>query len=87
MSSSRFVRIAMHSGKNLAINMRNVLSVEQQGLNVIVNYNATHPNGAGFLIVGTGFHLGGGTTVKDEFVYACEKDAKFAFEKLTSELA
>jgi hypothetical protein len=86
MSTSRFVKIAMRDGKNIAINMRNVLSVKQQGLNVIVNYNVVHPDGAGFLIMGNGFHLGGGNTVKEEFVYTNEKEATHAFEHLTNEL-
>jgi hypothetical protein len=86
MATSRFVKIALRDGKNIAINMRNVLSVKQQGLNVIVNYNATHSDGSGFLIFGNGFYLGGGTTVKEEFTYACEKDAQYAYEKLTGEL-
>jgi hypothetical protein len=85
MSTARFVKIALRDGKNIAINMRNVLSVKQQGLNVIVNYNATHSDGAGFLIFGNGFYLGGGTTVKEEFTYTCEKDAQYAYEKLTGE--
>jgi hypothetical protein len=86
MTNLRFVKIAFRDGKNIAINMRNVLSVNQQGLNVIVNYNVTHSDGSGFLIFGNGFYLGGGTTVKEEFTYACEKDAQYAYEKLTSEL-
>ncbi len=86
MSTSQFIKIALRDGKNIAINMRNVLSVEQKTLTVIVNYNVVRPDGAGFLIMGNGFHLSGGTTVKEEFTYACEKDAKCAYEKLTGEL-
>ncbi len=86
MSASRFVKIAMRNGKSLAINMRNVLSVEQQGLNVIVKYNATHPNGAGFAVLGNGFYLGGGITVTQELTYNCEKDALYAFNTLTNEI-
>lgn len=86
MTASRFVKIMMNNGKNIAINMQNVLSVKQHGLTVIVNYNATHPDGSGFLIFGNGFYLGGGTTVKEEFTYKCEKDAQCAYEKLTNEL-
>ncbi len=86
MSASRFVKIATRDGKNIAINMQNVLSIKQQGLNVIINYNATHSDGAGFFIFGNGFYLGGGTTVKEEFTYTCEKDAQYAYEKLTGEL-
>ena len=86
MATSRFVKIALRDGKNIAINMRNVLSVKQQGLNVIVNYNATLSDGSGFLMVGTGFYLGSGTTVKEEFTYKCEKDAQYAYNKLTNEL-
>jgi hypothetical protein len=86
MSASRFVKIAFRDGKALAINMRNVLSVEHHGLNVIVKYNVTHPNGAGFAILGNGFYMGGGTTVTQEFTYNCEKDAKYAFNTLTNEL-
>jgi hypothetical protein len=86
MTASRFVKIALRDGKNIAINMRNVLSVKQYGLTVIVNYNATHADGSGFLIFGNGFYLGGGTTVKEEFIYTCEKDAQYAYEKLTGEL-
>ena len=76
----------MNNGKNIAINMQNVLSVKQHGLNIIVNYNATHPDGSGFMIFGNGFYLGSGTTVKEEFVYTSEKDAKYAYEKFTNEL-
>ncbi len=86
MSISRFVKITLRDGKNIAINMRNVLSVEQKALTVIVNYNVVRPDGAGFLIMGNGFHLGGGTTVKEEFTYACEKDAMHVYEHLTNEL-
>ncbi len=86
MTASRFVKIATRDGKNIAINIRNVLSINQQGLNVIVNYNATHSDGSGFLIFGNGFYLGGGTTVKEEFTYTSEKDAQYAYEKLTGEL-
>ena len=85
MATSQFIKIALRDGKNIAINMRNVLSVNQHGLTVIVNYNATHSDGSGFLIFGNGFYLGGGTTVKEEFIYACEKDAQYAYEKLTNE--
>ena len=86
MTASRFVKIIMHDGKNIAINMRNVLSVKQHGLNVIVNYNATHSDGSGFLILGNGFYLGSGTTVKEEFTYRCENDAQSAYNKLTNDL-
>ena len=86
MTASRFVKIIMHDGKNIAINMQNVLSVKQHGLNVIVNYNATHSDGSGFLILGNGFYLGSGTTVKEEFTYKCEKDAQSAYNKLTNDL-
>ena len=86
MTASRFVKIIMHDGKNIAINMRNVLSVKQHGLNVIVNYNATHSDGSGFLILGNGFYLGSGTTVKEEFTYKCEKDAQSAYNKLINDL-
>ena len=86
MSTARFVKIVLRDGKNIAINMRNVLSVKQHGLHVIVNYNATHSDSSGFLIFGNGFYLGGGTTIKEEFIYTCEKDAQYAYEKLTNEL-
>ncbi len=86
MSTLRFVKIAMRDGRNIAINMRNVLSVKQHGLTIIINYNATHSDGAGFFIFGNGFYLGGGTTVKEEFTYACEKDTQYVYERLTNEL-
>ncbi len=86
MTASRFVKIAMRDGKTIAINMRNVLSVQQQALNVVISYNATHSNGSGFAILGNGFYIGGGTTVTQEFTYQCEKDAKYAFENLINEL-
>ena len=86
MTTSRFVKIIMRDGKNIAINMQNVLSVKQHGLSVIVNYNATHSGGSGFLIFGNGFYLGGGTTVNEEFIYTSEKDAQYAYNKLTNEL-
>jgi hypothetical protein len=86
MTASRFVKITLRDGKNIAINMRNVLSVERQGINVVVNYNATHSHGSGFAILGNGFYIGGGTTVKQEFTYQCENDAKYAFENLINEL-
>jgi hypothetical protein len=81
--SSRFVKVIFHNGVQRAFNMRNVLAVQRKGPIVLIQYNVSIEDGAGFLVAGCGFHLGGSKLVSEELNYKCEKEAQDVFDNLT----
>jgi hypothetical protein len=85
--SSRLVKFVMNNGIHRCINMRNVLAVQRDGVNVSIEYNFCGPDGMGFLIYGTGFHLGGSKVHKEELTFTTVKDAEAMYESLTAELS
>ncbi len=85
--SSRLVKFVMNNGVHRCINMRNVLAVQRDGVKVSIEYNFCQPDGIGFLIYGTGFHLGGSNIYKENLTFNSVKDAEAMYERLTAELA
>jgi hypothetical protein len=85
--SSRLVKFVMNNGIQRCINMRNVLAIQRDGIKVTIEYNLCGPDGMGFLIYGTGFHLGGSRCHKEDLTFKCVKDAEAMYERLTAELS
>ena len=77
----------MNNGIQRCINMRNVLAVQRDGVKVTIEYNMSGPDGMGFLIYGTGFHLGGSKIHTEHLTFKCVKDAEAMYESLTAELS
>jgi hypothetical protein len=81
--SSRLIKVIFQNGVKRAINMNNVLNVERNGVNILIQYNVSNTDSAGFLVAGCGFHLGGSKLVSETLHYQSEKEADEVFEKLT----
>ena len=77
----------MNNGIQRCINMRNVIAVQRDGVNVTIEYNMSGSDGMGFLIYGTGFHLGGLRYHKEELGFKSVKDAETTCDRLTGELS
>ena len=81
--SSRLIKVIFQNGVKRAINMNNVLNVERNGVNILIQYNVSNTDTAGFLVAGFGIHLGGSKLVSETLHYQSEKEADEVFEKLT----
>jgi hypothetical protein len=85
--SSRFVKIPLYNGVIRAINMNNVITVQREGLKVIVQYNICPQDGGGFMFAGFGLYLGGSKVYHEDLTYNTEKEAQAVFGKLVGELS